>query len=1380
MLMGGLPTLTGGYQIRAQDDGGVVIGDPPVVDDFNLAGVSDPGSIELAAIPASVDLDSRASSRAFYNSYFVDTFPALNWTGNFASCAAGTISTAYKQAVVDQISWYRVMAGVPGTLALSSAWSTKAQQTAVMMGKAGSLSHFPDTSWPCYTAGGSEAAANSNIAYNYADPSWPPVDFVTQFMYDSGSNNRPVGHRRWFLFPQLGTVGVGTVGPGANFTYPSANAIWVIDGNYSSPRPATRDGFVAWPPPGYVPYQVVFPRWSFSYPGADFSGATVSVKRNGAAVTSSIEDRSSTGLGENSIVFLVGGASWNAPTTDVRYTVTINNVGILGSMQSFTYDVMIFDPALGGSGTLANASLTPSEGSSGDSVNYSISGFPANSSVAITWKTSASSNVNLGSVQTNSSGAASGSFTVPAGPGGVFPVVFTAGSTTAEAVFQVLPRLILLTPTSSLGGEVDIQVTGAGANQAFRVIWVDPESGANYLVADNLTTNANGHANVTLDVPWWTIPGPQEIKVNLLNPSVTISNTSLVILSDPPNAVTAGSLHYVASSLLTEIELDGSGSTGADGTIIEAWDWSIGGEPIASGEITSVELPVGTHNIVLTVTDEYGLTDTAPLVVTIAIGDQSAIANAGPDQQIPTSGATTAVTLDGSASAAAPGTTITSYSWTLDGQQSPIATGENPTVMLPNGLHTITLTVTTNFATISTDTVQIRVSEPPAADAGAGRTVDTWTTSAMVTLDGAGSTPPPGSSIIEYRWTGLPGGDLTGATPSVTLPVGSYTATLTVTASNGMTDTDTVSITINHLGEPTVNIDPDRAAPVANIAYEIANFPRGSEVSITWTTNHGAIHEMGTVLVSESNAASGSISVPAGPGGLGNFLTFSLDGISVSAEVEVRPRISPSVLTAAPGQTITVNLRGFARRDNVLIRWKVGDTYVNVGTATTSSTGSVTNKAITIPANAQGGLNTIRVQGTISQNTSTVTVVAPAVSVSPTRTTVNNWVTYEINNFPANSPVSITWTRLSGSTINMGTVNTDGSGSATGRFRVPATTGGPGQVISFSSGNVSRTAIFEVAPRVKVTPAPAGRGEQIDISLRGFERQENIRIRWRPITGGPWIVLATGRTSNTGSANIRIPVPDYAADGTYSLRAETASFNQQTNVVEIEGGNPVSLAAADTPTPETVPADEPTSTEIDRSALPLDAPVSILTISDDANTPDLRQVLTDANIATGWTSAPHIERNDARLTIDLGSAHTLRGFAWLTEAGGCGELTGLEYSLDGESWTAFDSSLPPGPIGNGRVWRYVSTGVDARFIRIIIEPETADQRSIGCIAEVAVWGTAIVVDETPTETPVMPEEPVAEVTPELTEETPVATEPTVEPAPEPEVEEPVETAEPSA
>ncbi len=288
-----------------------------------------------------VDPKDREGSRDFYRSVYLASEDVPHaWSGDYESCDPGDTSRQYKAAVRLRVNYFRAMAGVPADISLSPELNRMAQAAALIMGRNGDLSHFPPDTWQCYSADGATAAGNSNLSMGRSGPG-----AVMGQMADEGDNNAAVGHRRWILCPQSRTFGTGDVPGTPDYRFRPANALWVVDSyHYNDPRPATRDEFVAWPPPGYVPGPVVFPRWSFSYDDADFTEATVRMTANGADIAVRLEPLAYNRC-ENTLVWIpdIDFAALDL-AQDRSFKVSVRDVWMGGMKRSFDYTVTVFDP----------------------------------------------------------------------------------------------------------------------------------------------------------------------------------------------------------------------------------------------------------------------------------------------------------------------------------------------------------------------------------------------------------------------------------------------------------------------------------------------------------------------------------------------------------------------------------------------------------------------------------------------------------------------------------------------------------------------------------------------------------------------------------------------------------------------------------------------------------------------------------------------------------------------------------------------------------------------------------------------------------------------------------------------------------------------------
>ena len=293
-----------------------------------------------------VNNSSREQVREFYNAvYTASTGIPIESTAITADCTPGTNSPAFIDATLLRINWFRALAGLAASVTFDADEGTDDQAAAVMMSEQGALQHVGTwTNWECFSIPGTNAAANSNLALGSAGP-----DAIAQYMLDYGANNYEVGHRRYILYPQTQIMATGDVPP--QNTNLAANATWVFDANYYGPRPVTGAPYVAWPPAGYVPWQVVYPQWSFALSNANLSAATVSMSSNGVPIAVTPQAYLP-GYGENTLVWYPTGLDPTVGTTvfpfngsNTTYAITVSKVVTAAGTNSFAYAVTVFDPA---------------------------------------------------------------------------------------------------------------------------------------------------------------------------------------------------------------------------------------------------------------------------------------------------------------------------------------------------------------------------------------------------------------------------------------------------------------------------------------------------------------------------------------------------------------------------------------------------------------------------------------------------------------------------------------------------------------------------------------------------------------------------------------------------------------------------------------------------------------------------------------------------------------------------------------------------------------------------------------------------------------------------------------------------------------------------
>lgn len=185
-----------------------------------------------------------------YQNNFVFTPTTRCYTPG-TGCNYGTNSEEDLEATTKRVNYYRYLSGlnkIPRST--NSTYINYTRQASIILSSNNIFSHYlSNQSLKCWSKEGEFGAKNSNLALTAIPCS---SDAIPLYMNDEGVAS--LGHRRWILNPPLSQVATGKSG-----SYSALLVLPVAD-QASNPVPT----FIAFPPPGPVPHDLVPEKWSFS------------------------------------------------------------------------------------------------------------------------------------------------------------------------------------------------------------------------------------------------------------------------------------------------------------------------------------------------------------------------------------------------------------------------------------------------------------------------------------------------------------------------------------------------------------------------------------------------------------------------------------------------------------------------------------------------------------------------------------------------------------------------------------------------------------------------------------------------------------------------------------------------------------------------------------------------------------------------------------------------------------------------------------------------------------------------------------------------------------------------------------------------------------
>ncbi|KIA85152.1 PKD-like domain-containing protein [Flavobacterium sp. AED] len=474
-----------------------------------------------------------------------------------------------------------------------------------------------------------------------------------------------------------------------------------------------------------------------------------------------------------------------------------------------------------------------------------------------------------------------------------------------------------------------------------------------------------------------------------------------------------------------------------------------------------------------------------------------------------------------------------SYSWT--GPNGFTSTSQNPSITnvttAASGTYTVTVT-DANSCFVSASTT-IVINPLPIASAGSN---SPQCAGSSLNLTASGG--------ISYSWMGPNGFTSTSQNPSITnvTTAASGTYTVTVTDNNGCINTATVTVTVNALLVPSVNIGVNpgnnicagtsvtfTATPVNGGATPIYQWKiNGVNVGInspTFTTSSLVNTDKVTVVLTSS------VTCPALANVTSNIITMTVNDIVIPSV-----SISASATTICPGNSINFSAIPINGGSTPSYQWMINGFNAGTNSPNFAASSFVNGDIVTVEltSNAPCSSPTTAISNPITITVNPATPATPGAingttPVCPGITTLTYDITLVLN------ATTYTWTVPTGWSITAGA----------GTNSIIVTSGSTGQNgnISVTAGNscgtsAARTLAVTVSPATPVTPGaitgtvtqcPALTGQTYTVAPVTNATTYN----WTVPTG--WSI-----TAGTGTNSITITSGNTGQNGNISVTAENS------------------------------------------------------------------------------------------------------------------------------------------------------------------------------------------------------------------------------------------------